>query len=60
MGKCILSRDGSGMSSRNTETSELLLAKLMTLRVTNIGCTGSNFVNANGLHDDIITRLLRI
>lgn len=27
-------------------------AKLMTLRATNLGCTGTNFVNANGLHDD--------
>lgn len=27
-------------------------AKLMTLRASNLGCTGTNFVNANGLHDD--------
>lgn len=44
-----------GMSSQEIlETSELAaFAKLMTLRATNIGCTGSNFVNANGLHDDM-------
>lgn len=27
-------------------------AELMTLRARNIGCTGTHFVNANGLHDD--------
>lgn len=43
-----------GLTSEEILTSYKLtaFAKLMTLRATNIGCTGTNFVNPNGLHDD--------
>lgn len=46
--------DMFGMSSEEILTSYPLsaFAELMTLRAQNLGCTGTHFTNANGLHDD--------
>ena len=43
-----------GLSAEEILTSYPLsaFAELMTLRARNIGCTGTHFTNANGLHDD--------